>query len=231
MKCSEQEKTATSPLRRPNSLHHQQHFINNRRLVEQGSSPQTQTDARTIVLLLLLHPERLKDIQKKKPLYPTAKKQTTHTHGSLRVALLYSHSILGNCYHVSTISGFFSETLMLLRLSVETHIKRVGISLSSTVSQLCSEDLKVFPLNECELRVCWSSFVHPGSTSSLNWLFSACLSLTSAAWGLTGEDADDCNHADLTNTASLTRPTVRNGENKKCFGSTGIPPHKNNKSC
>lgn len=78
MKCGEQEKTANSPLRRPNSLHHQQHFINNRRLAEQKeSSSQTQIDARTIVLLL--RSERLQD--QKKPLHTTAKKQTTHTHG------------------------------------------------------------------------------------------------------------------------------------------------------
>lgn len=78
MKCGEQEKTANSPLHRPNSLHHQQHFINNRRLAEQkeGSS-QTQIDARTIVLLL--RSERLQD--QKKPLHTAAKKQTTQTHG------------------------------------------------------------------------------------------------------------------------------------------------------
>lgn len=81
MKCGEQEKTANSPLRGPNSLRHQQHFINKRRLAEQEeSSPQTQIDARTVVLLLL-RSETLQDIQKKKknPLHTTAKTQTTHT--------------------------------------------------------------------------------------------------------------------------------------------------------
>lgn len=82
MKCGERERTATSPLRRLNSLHHQQHFINNRRLAEQKeSSPQTQIDARTIVLLLLLRSERLQQIQKK-PSHTTAKTQTTHTRPS-----------------------------------------------------------------------------------------------------------------------------------------------------
>lgn len=32
---------------------------------------------------------------------------------------------------------------------------------------------------------------------------------------MAGEDASYCNHIDLSNTASLTHPTVRNGENAK----------------
>lgn len=42
-------------------------------------------------------------------------------------------------------------------------------------------------------------------------MLTACEGVT----GLAGEDASYCNHIDLTNTASLTHPTVRNGENAK----------------
>lgn len=127
MRCGEQEKTANSPLRRLNSLHHQQHFINNRRLAEQKeSSPQTQMDARTIVLLL--HSERLQDIQENLYTPQPRNKPPTRT-AFLRVGLHRSHYILWNCYHVSTITVFFLGDLnAAYRLSLETHIKHASSS-------------------------------------------------------------------------------------------------------
>lgn len=44
MKCREQEKTANAPLRRPNSLHHQQHFIKQQWLAEEEGGLATNTD-------------------------------------------------------------------------------------------------------------------------------------------------------------------------------------------
>lgn len=126
MKCGKQEKTANSPLRRPNSLHHQQHFINKQRRAEHESSAQTQIDARTVVLL---RSERLQDISKTFKTHHS--QETNHPHAQPScvlgcVAATPSWEIVTTFLQFQ--GFFFFKTLMLLRLSLETRIKQLSAS-------------------------------------------------------------------------------------------------------
>lgn len=134
MKCGEQEKTANSPLRTPNSLRHQQHFINKRWLAEQKeSSPQTQIDARTIVLLLLRSVQKHCRIsppppQKKKEPSTHHSQDTNHPH--VQPSCMLGCIAATPSWEIVTIflqfQVSFKETFLLLGLYLETHIKQAS---------------------------------------------------------------------------------------------------------
>lgn len=120
MKCREQEKTANAPLRGPNSLRRQPHFINNRRLAEEKEgSPQTQIDARTVCAAAYS-----KNTRARRP-----RSETTHTRGlPVCLACIAATPSWEIVTMFLTYRLFFEESLMLLMLSLEPRIKHPSSS-------------------------------------------------------------------------------------------------------
>lgn len=147
MKCREQEKTANAPLRRPNGLRHQQHFIKQRRRLARGGG--ANTDRCTPLCCCCAR----KDCRMFIKTSAHDGRETNHPRArpscvSGYIAATPSWEIVTTFPTFQGLFFVFSKSLILLMFSLETHIKHPS---SSQSSNLCPA---LFPSPARRIRRC-----------------------------------------------------------------------------